>query len=377
MLLGENYYLFAFNLLLGLILGSVFYRADFCMAGMFRDVFLFRDCFMLRSLAVSLATAMVLFFIIRHSGLAVFHRPPVYKYPSVATLAGGLVFGIGMVLAGGCVVGTLYKMASGKLASLIAFFGIIAGSLIYAEFYPLAESFRRETVIADYLLVSDFSPGGEAVLVAIFSVLSIVLFASWARQGKFRCEAFAEGYLKPWKAALIIAVLNAAAFIFSGWPMAVTTAYAKIGAFLESFFAASHANGLEYFNQNCVSAVTLSGLKIAGGAGPRPDIIFFTEMALGTGIVAGAFATAVRFKEFKIYGFPPRRQAVSAFVGGLLMAFGARTAAGCNLKFLLGALPCLAIQGIVFVAAMTGGAYLGTVILKRIVIKPAKEGKDA
>lgn len=377
MLIGDNFHLFAFNLLLGLILGSVFYRTDFCMAGMFRDVFLFRNWSMLRALAVCLATAMVLFFIIRQSDLVVFHRPPTYKYPSIATLAGGIVFGVGMVLAGGCVVGTLYKMASGKLASLIAFCGIVAGSLIYAEFYPLAEFFRRETVIADYILVSDFSPGAEAALVAILSVLSIMVFALWARQGKLRYDSYAEGYLKPWKAALIIAVLNAAAFIFSGWPMGVSTAYAKIGAFLESFFAPSHANGLEYFNRNCVSAVTLSGVEISGGAGPRLDIIFFTEMAFATGIVAGAFATAVRFKEFKIYGFPPRRQAVSAFVGGLLMAFGARTASGCNLKLLLGALPFLAFQGFVFVAGMTGGAYLGTIILKRIVIKPAKEGKDA
>ncbi len=97
MLLGETYYLFAFNLLLGLILGSVSYRADFCLAGMFRDIFLFRNYSMLRSLAVSLAAAMVLFFLIRRLGLAVFNPLPVFKYPSIATLAGGFVFGVGMV----------------------------------------------------------------------------------------------------------------------------------------------------------------------------------------------------------------------------------------------------------------------------------------
>lgn len=369
MLLGETYYLFAFNLILGVILGSVFYRADFCMAGMFRDVFLFKDSSMLRSLHVSLVTAMVLFFIIRQSGLVVFERPPIYKFPSIATLAGGLVFGIGMVLAGGCIVGTLYKMASGKLASLIAFFGIIAGSLIYAEFHPLAESFRKDTVISGHIFMSDILPGAETALVAILLVLSVVVFARWAKQGKFRYESSAEGYLKPWKAGLIIAVLNAAAFIFSGWPMGVSTAYAKIGAFIESFLVPSHAEGLQYFKQNCVSTIVPSGLKIAGGAGPRLDLIFFIEMALATGIVAGAFATAVRFKEFKIYGFPPCRQAASAFIGGLFLAFGARIAAGCNLKFILGALPFFALQGLVFVVGMTGGAYLGAVILKRFVIK--------
>jgi len=369
MLLGDNYYLFAFNLLLGLILGSVFYRADFCMAGMFRDVFLFRNYSMLRSLAVFLATAMVLFFLIRRLGLAVFPSPPIYKSPSLATLAGGLVFGIGMVLTGGCVVGTLYKMAGGNLASLIGFCGIIAGSLIYAEFHPLVETFRRKTVIADYVFVSDFSSGAEVALVAILSILSIGIFVRWARQGKLRYEAYAEGYLKPWKAALIVAVLNAVAYIFSGLPMGVTTAYAKMGAFIENLFIPSHAGGLQYFNQNCMSAVTSSGLKIAGGAGPRLDVIFFTELALITGIVAGAFATAVRFKEFKIYGFPPGFQPASAFIGGLLLAFGARIATGCSLKFIFGALPFLALQGIVFVVGMTGGAYLGTVMLKKLVIK--------
>lgn len=369
MLLNETYYLFVFNLLLGLVLGSVFYRSDFCMAGMFRDVFLFKKWCMLRALAVSLSAAMVLFFIIRHSGLAVFNRPPIYKSPSIATLAGGFIFGVGMVLAGGCVVGTLYKMASGKLVSLIAFLGIISGSLIYAEFHPLAESLRKYTVIADYVFLSDFSHGADHAVVVVLSVLSIIIFVKWARHKEFGSDSYAVGHLKPWKAALIIAVLNVAAYLFSGWPMGITTAYAKIGASIEHFFIPSHAGGLQYFNQHSVSAVLPSGLKISGGAGPRPDIVLFTEIALGIGIVVGAFATSVRFKEFKIYGFPPLRQAVSAFMGGILIALGARIATGCNLKFLLGAVPIMAFQGIVFAAGMIGGAYLGTVMLKRIVIR--------
>lgn len=369
MLLGDNTSLFAFNLLLGLILGSVFYRADFCMAGIFRDIFLFKDYSMLRSLAVLASTAMVLFFIIRNSGLADFPSPPTYKSPSIATLAGGIVFGIGMVLAGGCVVGTLYKMASGKLISLIAFFGIIAGSLIYAEFHPFVETFRRDTIISKAVFVSDLSSGAETAVIAGLSVLSVILFTRWARQGKFRSDAFAEGYLMPWKAALIIAVLNAAYYMASGWPMGVTTAYAKMGAFIENYLIPSHAAGVQYFNEDCVSAVTRSGFEIRGGAGPRPDIILFTEFALVIGIVAGAFGTAVRLKEFRIYGLPPLRQAVSALIGGLLLAFGARLAAGCNLKFMLGALPFLAFQGFIFVAAMAGGAYIGGLILRKFVIR--------
>lgn len=369
MLLTETYFLFFFNLFLGFILGNVFYRADFCMAGMFRDVFLFRNWSMLRSLAVALVAAMVLFSILRWSGLVAFPRPPTYNSASIATLVGGLVFGIGMVLAGGCVAGTLYKMASGNLASVIAFCGIIGGSLIYAEFHPLADAFRKKTVVTKHLLLSDLSSAAEFAIILVLAVFSIVVFTRWARQGKFRYDAFAQGYLKPWKAALIIAVLNAVAYIFSGWPMGITTAYAKIGAFIESFLAPSHASGLQYFIGNSLSAVTPAGHKIAGGAGPRPDLIFFTELALMIGIIAGAFATAVSFKEFKIYGLPPRKQIASAFIGGILLALGARIASGCSLKFLLGAVPLFALQGIVFAISMIAGAYIGTVFLKNIVLK--------
>ncbi|MFN3740832.1 MAG: YeeE/YedE family protein, partial [Thermodesulfovibrionales bacterium] len=63
MLLHEPFYLFSFNLIMGIILGSIFYRADYCMAGIFRDVFLFRDYSLLRSLLLLVVTAMFLFYL--------------------------------------------------------------------------------------------------------------------------------------------------------------------------------------------------------------------------------------------------------------------------------------------------------------------------
>lgn len=139
MFLNEPYYLFFFNLSVGIILGSVFYRADYCMAGMFRDMFLFRDYSLFRSLLLLVVTAMFLLYIARLSGLIQLYPPPTYGYASLATIIGGIVFGTGMVMASGCVVGTLYKMAKGNLTNLIAFIGIIAGSLVYAESHPFWE----------------------------------------------------------------------------------------------------------------------------------------------------------------------------------------------------------------------------------------------
>ncbi|MFZ5997203.1 MAG: YeeE/YedE family protein [Nitrospirota bacterium] len=368
MLLTEPYYLFAFNLLLGAVLGAVLYKSDYCMAGMFRDVFLFKQYSLLRSLLLLFVASMALFYVARTAGLVTLYPPPTYTYPSLATLFGGVVFGIGMVLSGGCVVGTLYKMAAGNLTSLVAFAGIIAGSLIYAESHPFWEAFRQRTVITTQMSLFEETPDVETVVVATMTISFLALFVKWRRQNKWRIEAFAEGYLQPWKAAIIIAVVNVLAYIFSGWPIGITTAYAKMGAYFENIFMPSRLATLTYFNQDSV-VIHLAGGIISGGAGPRVDVISFTELPLGIGIVAGAFFTSVLLREFKIYGPPPRRQLMAALAGGMLIGLGTRIAKGCNIKFILGALPLFALQGIVFLFGMVAGTYVGVILLKRIVFE--------
>ena len=368
MLLMQWHALVIFNLLAGMILGSVLYRSDFCMAGMFRDAFLFKNYALLRSLALAVVLSMVLFSLARLSGLILFTTPPFFTPPSAATLAGGVVFGFGMVLAGGCVVSTLYRLAGGNVASMIAFIGMIAGSLLYAEVHPLWVPLKAGTVLIGATMLSDITPTGELLMTALTVGISAILFTRWLRQGKWNMTAYADGYLQPWKAAVAIAVLNTAAYILSGWPMSITTGYTKIGAYIEQLIAPAHAAGLLLFNQNSLSAV-LSGSPITGGAWPRVDIVFLTQIPLFIGIVVGAFLTAVALKEFRIYGLPPKRQLVSALVGGILIGFGARMAAGCNLTFVLGAVPLFAFQGFLFVAAMVLGAYAGARILSRYVIR--------
>lgn len=364
MLLTENLYLFSFNLLLGVILGHVLYRSDFCMAGMFRDIFLIRKSPLLLSLALSIVIAMFLFALAKTAGLLLFSPPPTYRNPSFATAIGGLIFGIGMVLAGGCVVSTLYRMAGGNLAALLAVSGIIAGSLLYAESHPFWDVFKRETEI----LNSTGRPyEGSFIPTAVSLVLLMPLLNSALRK-RLSTTAYASAYLQPWKAAVVIAVLNSASYVFSGWPMGITTAYAKIGAYIEDAIAPRHVESLSYFSEDTISIV-VADTWISGGPAPKIDVITFTELALAAGIFIGAMATAVKLKEFRISGLPPLRQAVSAFVGGAFVGYGARIAGGCNLKFISGGLPLLAYEGAFFAAGLLGGAYLGTLLLKRFVIR--------
>ena len=123
----------ASSLAIGFVAGFVMYRADFCTTASFRDLFLFRDFFLMRQMILLVVVSMALFEFGRLTGLIAQQPFPLLAAPTLANLVGGFVFGIGMVLAGGCVVGSLYKMGAGSLASALAFAGMLAGSAAYDD----------------------------------------------------------------------------------------------------------------------------------------------------------------------------------------------------------------------------------------------------
>lgn len=356
------------SLALGIVLGVVLYRGDYCMVAMLRDYFLIRDTTLLRSYVIYFLAAALLFHLGALIGLIPFLPPPTLQPPSLLTLAGGFLFGTGIVLAGGCVVGTLYKMASGNLTNWISFGGILAGSLLYAEVHSQVQRLVERTTFIDTATVAQRHPVLQAaVLIALLAGGSF-LVGQWIRRDSLRVTSYAKGYLQPWTVAVILAGLNFCYYALTGAPMGVTTAFAKIAAYLEQLVLPGHVADLAYFQENSVS-FRLGETLISGGAGPRLDFISVTELALVAGVFLGALAAAIYYGEFRIYGLPPWRQGAAALGGGMLVALGARLASGCNVKFFLGGLPLLSWQGIFFALTTVVGVALGTKILMRYIVR--------
>jgi uncharacterized protein len=368
MILSDPFLLASGTALLGFLFGIVLYRGDYCMVAMLRDFYLIRDTTLLRSFVLYFLAAAVLFHLGGLAGLLPFLPPPTFAQASLSTLAGGLLFGVGIVLAGGCVVGTLYKMAGGNLVNWIGFAGILAGSLLYAEVHPLVQNFSAQTTVTSSITVAQNNPVLQTAILLVIITVCLLTIGRWFRQGGLNVTSHARGYIQPWKAAVILALLNFFYYILSGTPMGITTAYAKTAAYLEQVFLPGHVAELAYFQENSV-IFQFGETLITGGAGPRPDFISYTELALMVGVFSGALAAALYYREFRIYRLPPRRQAAAALAGGILLALGARIATGCNLKFFLGGLPLLAWQSIFFAAATAAGAWIGTRILTRYVIR--------
>ena len=104
-------------------------------------------------------------------------------------------------------------------------------------------------------------------------------------------------------------------------------------------------------------------------ASPPPDAVFirFTTVTSDS-IVArvGSFAGALGAGEFKVrLPAQPVRYAQS-LGGGVLMGYGAGIAMGCTIGAFFSSVPSLAINGWVFAAFLALGAWIGTLIIRRI-----------
>ncbi|MBE3598332.1 MAG: YeeE/YedE family protein [Limnochordaceae bacterium] len=128
--LGRDYVLFwAF----GVALGVVLQRSRFCFASAFRDLFLFGGSSTLKGILAGMAVASTGFALLESKmvsmpGLPGVLPPEAHLFPlGWHLVVGGVLFGIGMTVAGGCVSGTLYRMGEGYAASYAAFAGIVVG----------------------------------------------------------------------------------------------------------------------------------------------------------------------------------------------------------------------------------------------------------
>lgn len=355
---------------IGLVAGFLMHRSDFCLAGAFRDVFLFRSYKRIRPLVLLVSLSALLFEVCRFIGVMPTHPFPWFAPPAGVNIFGGMVFGLGMVMAGGCVVGVLYKMGSGSLMAFIAFLGLLAGSALYAEIHTwwisLAEltNFSTEAItLPQWLSVSPTIPTLVLIMIGFFFCWR------WQQDGLWVNRNVAEGFIPLWLTGIGLAVLGVLTVLLSGVPMGVTTSYAKAAAVLESWFVPGHVNSLSYFSSMPIHyALPIDGVLRSGGAGPHFDVVAMVQVPLILGIVSGAWLSAHLLGEFRVTWKVPSSQVVMVFSGGIIMALGSRLAPGCNVWHLWGGLPILTMQSLLFIVGLVPGAWLGGKVLQRVLL---------
>ena len=110
---------------IGFLFGFAMQRANFCGASIISSVVLLKDVRGVKGAVVAILVAMLGFAALSALGWVVPNPKPMKL---LAAVVGGLVFGSGMVLAGGCVSGSLFKAGEGRLGSMLALIGIGVGT---------------------------------------------------------------------------------------------------------------------------------------------------------------------------------------------------------------------------------------------------------
>lgn len=112
-------------IIIGFLFGFVMQRSGFCGSAMISSVFLYKDYRGVRGTLLAIFVSMLGFAALAHLEWVIPNPNPMRL---LSAIVGGTVFGVGMVLAGGCVTGTLYKAGEGRLTSMLALVGIGIGS---------------------------------------------------------------------------------------------------------------------------------------------------------------------------------------------------------------------------------------------------------
>lgn len=169
---GKKIPILAIAVVFGVGFGFIISRAQICFTSAFRDLFITGRGYMARAVIVGMMVSTIGVFSYIMLGL-----PPKIMWAAPNAVIGGLLFGFGIVIAGGCECGWMYRAVEGQVHYWIVGIGNVIGSTLLAatwDYYaePLATSFPKIN-----LLESFGNYGGLVVsYVLLFAFLAFVLF---------------------------------------------------------------------------------------------------------------------------------------------------------------------------------------------------------
>lgn len=172
-------------LFLGVFFGFSLNKAGLTKYHKIVNVFRLNDLAVLKFMMTALVVAMCGLFVLR--GLGVLTFPTVPATYVVGNLVGGLVFGVGMALAGFCPGTCAAGAGEGKLDYIIpGFLGFLAGAGLYGLTYPLI--FPQISGIANLgnVVIPDLWNLNPYLTVITFALMALLLFYLIDRMGMHR-----------------------------------------------------------------------------------------------------------------------------------------------------------------------------------------------
>ncbi|WP_125154272.1 YeeE/YedE family protein [Clostridium rectalis] len=388
-------YRLALHLIIGLTIGYVMQRSRFGFAGGIRKLYITGDSSLTKALMflfsiTIIATASIhygahvngadVYYRAVKSGAAIIPGSDFVEPANLATVLGGILFGIGMMLGGGCASGTLTDAGEGEGRGLIVLFFFATGALWGAHDMP----WWKESIffkVHKQLYLPDVFGYMGTIIVSLLGFLVIYIIAkkyeskrkiensfqsqkyeNWekdmpeSKEYKFFSQyTYHKFFVKRWSyytGAVCIMIMFITILVTTGTSWGVTAVFADWAAWFYQSLGILDVSTWSWF------AGRMDGIR--GG--------FFNDPGSmrNAGIILGALLSPLLAGHFSFKKSFKFRDVVYYAIGGLLMGYGARIALGCNVGALYSGICNMSLSGWVFLPSLTLGGILGVKFSKKI-----------
>ncbi len=286
----------------------------------FRDVIFINDLTMFRSWLIALGIAIIGSNFIEDIGLLGEDGLRRQVFAPIAAMVGGYLFGIGIVVAGGCGSGVLYKQGEGQFAALVATFGFATSLIVslHGPLNPIVKALKSykvslgsgEDAITTPALWDFFGQSPLSKWIVIAVVIAIIIAV--VLKGKPFTATAKKGWAWPIGGAiigLIVIIAWWASYYFGGQARGLSFSGPTVDFLMFLLTGNSKAPFDPMFNLFGIGVLTWSALYVVG-------------------VPLGAFMSAKGLKEYKLTAPRQADELVKVFFGGLIMGFGAIVAGG-------------------------------------------------
>lgn len=321
----------------GVILGLAARLGRFCTLGAIEDALYQGSLKRLSMWGLAIGVAGLGAFVLVAIGLlnpaqSIYHLEP---WTPVLAIAGGLLFGYGMSLAGNCGFGALARLGGGDLRSFvivlvmgISAYVLLSGPLAETRLFML-ERATVETEIRSYPGLLSQVSGGAPALFGILISIGIIALALTSAELRHAPGTMA------WGVAVGLAIV-------SGW---AGTQWVATHGFSDN--AVNSHTFTSPLGETLLYLMTSSGGGLSFGVGS----VF--------GVLSGAFMGSLIKGHFRWEACEDPRELKRQVLGAVFMGFGAILAMGCTIGQGLSAFSLLTLNAPLVFAAIFLGAAIG------------------
>lgn len=334
---------------IGFMLGFFLQKGDLCASSAMSEVIMFKDKTKLWGFWVAIATTMLSLSIIDAVGW-INVNPKHFLWMS--NLIGGLVFGVGMVFAGGCISGVLYKGATGNINSIMALMGIPFG-IATVEFGPLnsAHEWMQSFVIkgAQGEALTLYSITNIPYLILAILFVAVTILYPVIKKKKFKFATPLNRSWKPWVAGVFIGVLSIFAYLSSdaigrNYSIGITH-----GVLHNALILMEKNDNLQYIKAKPEKTKQINEpkLKSSNIAAPQKKKINMWLVLIVLGLFAGSLVSSALSGQLKLLPKDPT-QTLFSLLGGFMIGIGAAFAGGCSIGNILSGWGMMSLGNFIF-----------------------------